>query len=151
LGHTQEASDFAHNALDLARQAGEGGHEARALALVATVEARRLEVASRRSGELHGQATALPEELGMRPLVARCQLDAGCLWLAAGHRSRTREYLGSGRRRRSASSICPAGWPGRNPHSGARRGRRRRARRRERLPVRRLIEATQALQRPRCV
>jgi hypothetical protein len=36
---------------------------------------------------------AMAEELGMRPLVARCQLDAGCLWLAAGHRARARERL----------------------------------------------------------
>jgi tetratricopeptide (TPR) repeat protein len=93
LGHTEEACDFAHNALDLARQVGERGHEARALALMATVEARRLGVASRRSGELHDQATARAEDLGMRPLVGRCQLYAGCRWLAMGNRARAREHL----------------------------------------------------------
>jgi hypothetical protein len=36
---------------------------------------------------------AMAEELGMRPLVARCQLDAGCLWLAAGQRASAREHL----------------------------------------------------------
>jgi hypothetical protein len=29
----------------------------------------------------------MAEELGMRPLVARCHLDAGCLRLAAGYRA----------------------------------------------------------------
>jgi hypothetical protein len=36
---------------------------------------------------------AMAEELGMRPLLGRCQLDAGCLWLAVGHRARVRELL----------------------------------------------------------
>jgi tetratricopeptide (TPR) repeat protein len=93
LGHTQEASDFAHNALDVARQVGERGNEARALAFLGAVEARRAGAEGSRASELYEQAMAMAEDLGMRPLVARCQLDAGCLWLAAGHRARARELL----------------------------------------------------------
>jgi tetratricopeptide (TPR) repeat protein len=93
LGRTDEASAFAHGALDLARQFGERGHEARALAFLATVEARRAGAEGSRAGELYDQAMAMAEELGMRPLVARCQLDAGRLWLAAGRRARARKHL----------------------------------------------------------
>jgi tetratricopeptide (TPR) repeat protein len=93
LGRTEEASAFAHDALDLARQFGERGHEARALAFLATVEARRAGAEGSRAGELYDQAMAMAEELGMRPLVARCQLDAGRLWLAAGRRAPARKHL----------------------------------------------------------
>ena len=93
LGRTEEASALAHNALEHARQFGERGHEARALAFLGTLEARRAGAEGSRASELYEQAMAMAEELGMRPLVARCQLDAGCLWLAAGHGTRAREYL----------------------------------------------------------
>jgi hypothetical protein len=36
---------------------------------------------------------ALAEELGMRPLVARCQLGVGSLWLSVGRRASAREHL----------------------------------------------------------
>jgi len=39
------------------------------------------------------QALALAEELGMRPLVARCHLDLGRLYRHAGDRSKAREHL----------------------------------------------------------
>ncbi len=93
LGRAAEANALAHDALDQARRFGERGHEARALAFLATVEARRAVAESSRAGELYDQAMAMAEELGMRPLVARCQLDAGRLWLAAGRRARAREHL----------------------------------------------------------
>jgi DNA-binding SARP family transcriptional activator/tetratricopeptide (TPR) repeat protein len=93
LGRTEEASALAHAALENARQFGERGHEARALAFLGTVEARRAGAEGSRASELYEQAMAMAEELGMRPLVARCQLDAGCLWLAAGNRARALEEL----------------------------------------------------------
>ena len=93
LGRTEEASTLAHAALDQARQVGERGNEARALAFLGTVEARHAGAEGSRASEHYDQAMALAEELGMRPLVARCQLDAGRLWLAAGHRASAREHL----------------------------------------------------------
>jgi tetratricopeptide (TPR) repeat protein len=93
LGRTEEASLLAHAALEHARQFGERGHEARALAFLGTVEARRAGAEGSRAGELYDEAMAMAEELGMRPLVARCQLDAGRLWLAAGRRARARRHL----------------------------------------------------------
>jgi DNA-binding SARP family transcriptional activator len=93
LGRTEEASALAHNALEHARQFGERGHEARALAFLGTLEARRDGAEGSRASELYEQALAMAEELGMRPLVARCQLDAGGLLLATGHRGRAREHL----------------------------------------------------------
>jgi tetratricopeptide (TPR) repeat protein len=93
LGRTDEASALAHDALKRARQFAERGHEARALAFLATVEARRAGAEGNRAGELYEQAKGMAEELGMRPLGARCQLDAGRLWLAAGRRARAREHL----------------------------------------------------------
>jgi DNA-binding SARP family transcriptional activator/tetratricopeptide (TPR) repeat protein len=92
LGRMEEASALAHAALEHARQFGERGHEARALAFLGTLEARRAGAEGSRASELYEQAMAMAEELGMRPLVARCQLDAGCL-LAAGRRVRAREHL----------------------------------------------------------
>ena len=93
FGRAEEASALAHDALELAQQFGERGHEARALAFLATVEARRAGAEGNRAGELYDRAMAMAEELGMRPLVARCQLDAGRLWLAAGRRARARKHL----------------------------------------------------------
>jgi DNA-binding SARP family transcriptional activator/tetratricopeptide (TPR) repeat protein len=93
LGRTEEASALAHDALEHARQFCERGNEARALAFLATVEARRAGAAGSRARELYEQAMAMAEELGMRPLVARCQLGAGGLLLAAGLRVRAREHL----------------------------------------------------------
>jgi DNA-binding SARP family transcriptional activator len=93
LGRTEEGSALADDALDQARQLGERGHEARALVFLATVEARRAGVDSSRASALYDQAMALAEELGMRPLVARCQLGVGSLWLRAGRRARAREHL----------------------------------------------------------
>jgi DNA-binding SARP family transcriptional activator/tetratricopeptide (TPR) repeat protein len=93
LDRTEEASTLAHDALDQARQFGERGHEARALAFLATVEARRAGADSSRATELYDLAMTLAKELGMRPLVARCQLGVGSLWLRAGRRARAREHL----------------------------------------------------------
>ena len=39
------------------------------------------------------QATALAEELGMRPLVAHCQLGLGQLYRRTGKRDEAREHL----------------------------------------------------------
>lgn len=93
LGRAEEANALAHAALEHARQAGERGHEARALAFLGSVEGRRAGAEGSRASELYDQAMAMAEELGMRPLLARCQLDAGCLRLAAGHRALAREHL----------------------------------------------------------
>ena len=46
------------------------------------------------TAEVHyGQALALAEELGLRPLMAHCQLGLGLLYQRAGRRQQAREHL----------------------------------------------------------
>jgi hypothetical protein len=66
------------------RQAGGRGHEAWTLRLLAEIAARH-EPPDPETAEGHyRQALALAEELGMRPLQARCRLGLGTLYRTAG-------------------------------------------------------------------
>src|SRR5215470_1997674 len=86
------ASAAAQRALTLARERGQRGDEAAALHVLAEVTARgfaEVETAIR-----HYQAAiALAGELTMRPLLARCYLDLGRLYLQTGDRARAEEHL----------------------------------------------------------
>src|SRR5262249_2582586 len=71
-GHLEEAQNFAEQALALAREHHERGHQAYALRLLGDIAARR-EPPEVAQAEVHyQQALALADELGMRPLVAHC-------------------------------------------------------------------------------
>ena len=88
-----EAADGARHALELARAHEERGHQVYALRLLGEIAAHR-EPAEIESAEIHfRQAKALAEELGMRPLVAHCQLGLGQLSRRMGKREQAREHL----------------------------------------------------------
>ena len=92
-GRGEDALATAERALALADAHGERGSRAYALRFLAEVALRR-DHPDPESAERHlGQALALAEELGMRPLVARCQLDMGQLYRRAGNRSKARDHL----------------------------------------------------------
>jgi tetratricopeptide (TPR) repeat protein len=76
-GRLDEARDRAREALELARQQGERGHEAWALKLLGDVEAHT----SAEDAAMHayGASLAIAVELGMRPLIARCHHALGRL------------------------------------------------------------------------
>ncbi|HEU5193104.1 MAG TPA: hypothetical protein VFW70_00090, partial [Methylomirabilota bacterium] len=65
----KEAQALAEDALTLAREHGERGHQAWALWLLGDIAARR---DRRRAERYYVEARALAAELGMRPLLARC-------------------------------------------------------------------------------
>ncbi|MFQ5898992.1 MAG: tetratricopeptide repeat protein [Candidatus Methylomirabilia bacterium] len=47
----------------------------------------------KKAGNSYGQALALAEELGMRPLLARCHLGLGKLFRRTGNRAKAQEHL----------------------------------------------------------
>lgn len=85
LGRPGDAAVQAQAAVELARRFGERAHEAKALCLLAAVHARQDD--SHEARRLYREGMTLGEALGMRPLVARCQLGLGRLAAAAGDRS----------------------------------------------------------------
>jgi tetratricopeptide (TPR) repeat protein len=75
-GRTEEADDYAREALALSRRLGARASEAHALCLVGDVAS----IGSAEDAEGHyREAHALADELGMRPLQARCHLGLGKL------------------------------------------------------------------------
>ena len=73
------------------------------------------------------EAIALAEELEMRPLLARCHLGIGRLYLHAGDRDRAEDHLLTATRlfsamdmplwlRQTASSLRELGWESEEPH-----------------------------------
>ena len=84
-GRHEEAAALAHQALDLARNHEERGHEAWALRLLAEIEAGRTPLTAASAEAMYASAIALATELGMRPLVARCQLGLARMHRRDGH------------------------------------------------------------------
>jgi tetratricopeptide (TPR) repeat protein len=92
-GRLDEAAHGALRALELARTYQERGHQAYALRLLGEVAAHR-EPSEIEPAETHyRQAMALADELGMRPLTARCHHGLGTLYGRAGKRGQAREHL----------------------------------------------------------
>jgi predicted ATPase/class 3 adenylate cyclase len=85
-GRREEASAGAARALAHARAKQERGHEAWALRLLGEIAARREPSEVEKAEECYGQALALAEELGMRPLQAHCHLGLGTLYARTGQR-----------------------------------------------------------------
>jgi tetratricopeptide (TPR) repeat protein len=79
-GRLEEAQARILQALDVFRERGERGHEAWALRGIAEVHAQRDPKDHRQAEDLYGEALRLAEELGMRPLAARCHLGLGMLF-----------------------------------------------------------------------
>ena len=92
-GRLDDAAQAAIRALELARAHQERGHQAYALRLLGEVAAHR-EPSEIEPAETHYlQATALAEELGMRPLVAHCRLGLGRLARRTDRSEQARAHL----------------------------------------------------------
>jgi class 3 adenylate cyclase/tetratricopeptide (TPR) repeat protein len=92
-GHGDEAWQHARQALDLAQQLKERGHEALALHQLGVVQAHADPPDAAQAEAHYRQALALAEELGMRPLQAHCHRGLGTLFAATGQREQARAAL----------------------------------------------------------
>jgi class 3 adenylate cyclase/tetratricopeptide (TPR) repeat protein len=92
-GQLDQARETARHALDLAVSHKERGHQAWALRLLGDLSAMREPPAVGEAEAYFGQALALAEPRGMRPLVAHCHLGLGKLDRRADKREQAREHL----------------------------------------------------------
>jgi class 3 adenylate cyclase/tetratricopeptide (TPR) repeat protein len=92
-GRNEEAWQHACQALDLARQFKERGHEALALHQLGVVYAHADPPDVAQAEAHYQQALALAAELGMRPLVAHCHLGLGRLYHQTSQREQARTAL----------------------------------------------------------
>jgi len=100
-GRADDALTTVERALALADAHGERGNRAYALRALAEVALRR-DHPDLESAERHlCHALSLADELGMRPLVARCQLDMGRLYRRAGERTKARDLLAA-----ASAQLC---------------------------------------------
>jgi DNA-binding NtrC family response regulator/tetratricopeptide (TPR) repeat protein len=92
-GRPADAARCAEAAIEGSRERGERGHEARALHLLGAV-ALRGAPPNVTAGRCHyGEALALADALGMRPLAAHCHLGLGTLAAALGDGAEARRHL----------------------------------------------------------
>jgi DNA-binding winged helix-turn-helix (wHTH) protein/class 3 adenylate cyclase/tetratricopeptide (TPR) repeat protein len=92
-GRLNAAWQHACQALDLAQQQKERGHEAFALYQLGVVQAHAAPPDAAQAAAHHQQALALAEELGMRPLQAHCHHGLGTLYAATSQREQARTAL----------------------------------------------------------
>jgi class 3 adenylate cyclase/tetratricopeptide (TPR) repeat protein len=88
-----EARQRAQEAVALARQHHERGHEAWSLHLLGAVLARHDPPDGEKAEAHYRDALTLAGELGMRPLVAHCHFDLGRLFRRIDRRGHAREHL----------------------------------------------------------
>ena len=72
-GQMDEARRRGDEALRLSRERGQRGYEALALYVLGQIESRRERHTPAAAVTLYGEALALADELGMRPLADRCR------------------------------------------------------------------------------
>jgi tetratricopeptide (TPR) repeat protein len=92
-GEPERARPVAQQALELALAHKERGHQALALRVLGDIAGAGAPAEIGEAEAYYGQALALAEEVGMRPLVARIQLGLGRLYAVAGRRSVAEEHL----------------------------------------------------------
>jgi len=92
-GRREEAHRVASRGLSLARDKKERGYEAWALRLLGEIAAHKDSPDVGEAENHYGQAIALAKELGMRPLMAHCNLGLGKLYRRTGKQQRAKEYL----------------------------------------------------------
>jgi tetratricopeptide (TPR) repeat protein len=88
-----DAATAAEQALHLAREHVERGHEARALLLLADVALRADAPATDRATALAAQALAQADQMELRPLAAHCHLTLGKASRLAGRRESAERHL----------------------------------------------------------
>jgi predicted ATPase len=92
-GRHDEAWQYAHQALDLARQQKARGDEALALYQLGVVQAHTNPLDAAPAAAHYQQALALAEALGMRPLQAHCHHGLGRLYSQTGQGEQARAAL----------------------------------------------------------
>ena len=92
-GRIDEAARLAEQALNLARQQGERGHEAWVLRVLGEIYSHRELGSVMDASGLYHRALALATELGMRPLVAHCHLGLGKLYRRTDRREQAHVHL----------------------------------------------------------
>src|SRR5262249_41601768 len=92
-GRLEEAHRLAGQALTLARDLKQRGHEAYALRLLGELGAREDSTDAEHAEISYQRALALAGDLGMRPLVAHCHLGLGKLYRRTGKPEQAREHL----------------------------------------------------------
>jgi len=95
-GRLDEADGAARRAVQMARERSERGHEAYALHLLGEVVARRAPEDPRAAEAALRQASALAEELSMRPLLAHCHVSRARLESRAGRTASARQLFEAG-------------------------------------------------------
>ena len=91
-----DAREAVQRALGLARQHKERGHEAYSFRLLGEIAACEDPLDIGNAEDHYRQALALAEELGMRPLIAHCQVDLGRLYRRSGDLRLAKEHLNDG-------------------------------------------------------
>jgi tetratricopeptide (TPR) repeat protein len=92
-GRIEDAAQVGNQSLDLARKHKQGGHEVYARRLLGEVAARRDPADVQEAEAYYRSAMGLAQELGMRPLSARCHLGLGRLYRRTGQRQESQEHL----------------------------------------------------------
>ncbi len=92
-GRMEHAMDLAKRALELSREYKERGSEAYALRLLGEIASHSEPPDAETAESSYRQAIALGEELGMRPLSARCHLGLGRLYGRIGKLAEARSEL----------------------------------------------------------
>jgi tetratricopeptide (TPR) repeat protein len=92
-GREADARAAAQRALGLARQHKERGHEAYTLRLLGEIAAHKDSPDVGEVEDHYGQALALAESLGMRPLIAHCYVGLGKLYGRIGRRQQAEAHL----------------------------------------------------------
>ena len=105
VGRPADAMRSAESALALARNHGQRATEAIALRLVGEIHASLDPPALEEAEAAYRGALALAEELGMRPLAARCHLDLGKLFRRVGKRQQAQEHLATAERMLSEMNM----------------------------------------------
>jgi tetratricopeptide (TPR) repeat protein len=94
-GRVEEARAHAERAVELSRKHKERGHEAWALKLLGDIALHRDPPDIEQAETRYGQAFALSDELGMRPLQAHCHVGLGNIYVAMGSTEQARAELSS--------------------------------------------------------
>src|SRR5262249_22516105 len=92
-GRLAEARLAARRRLEVALAAGKRHSKADALRIPAEVHARKNPVEAGQAEELYREALAIAEQLGTRPLAARCPLGLGMLHRATGQQESAQHHL----------------------------------------------------------
>ena len=93
VGSLEDALVLTKRALDLSRDHKKRGHQAYALWLLGEIASHHVPPELEQAESHYRQSLTLAEELGMRPLMARCHLGLGILYHQIGRLERARSEL----------------------------------------------------------